>query len=446
MTLSSRFRRFFLVFFLVSPHVANLLFATEAPKQSIRGVERQESHIYDPALSLFSWVLYLPRQIVDATLYGGGKTAEVLSDKDFIEKVKDILYIYKRKLLWFPMVGYASGYRITYGGGLLWKDGGFQSLFRGMVHDAHYWSLSLKNTYSKELGWSVWKSSLLGALETKDDRRFYGLGAAPGTDPRNTFLANNDFGAYTEERRKIQWSTGLFTPDEKYGITYLGSIQRKGFDPHGRGEDELSEIFDVSKIPGFSQPVKQLYNELAFEVDTRSNKKQISSGFRGEIYGGFSNGIGGDRSDMFRTGFDAAAFIPVIKEDRVIVPRLTMDLVENLNSTPIPFSEYPRQFHFRGVGGREMIKSDRVSFVPSIEYQWPLSHMLTGSIFFDTIIVGPRFFEPSWHHGIWAAGVGLNIHIKEHEIGRVELAGGSEGFQVAVTLGTPLKSNHRKDW
>lgn len=413
---------------------------------NIRGVEKKEVKAVDPALTVLAGVFYIPRQIVDGTLYGVGKTVEVVSDKEFIEKVKDILYLYERKLLWFPIVGYASGFRPTYGGGLYYKDGGKQALFRATMYDAHYWSVSLKGSHTQDIGWASWKNSLLGAVETKNDRRFYGIGADPHNDPRSAFIAQNEYGVYTENRRKFQWGSGLESRDGTYSLDYLGFLQRRGFKSDGDGSNDLEDIFDVSRIPGFQNPVSQIYDELSFTYDTRKNKKMMSSGFRGEIYGGFSNGLAKNKSDLFRTGFDASGFIPVHRPDQLIVPRLVLDVVENLDDTEIPFSEYPRHHTFRGLSRREQIRSERVSMVPSIEYQWPISHMLAGHIFFDSLIVGPRLSEFSWHNGIWAAGAGVDVHYMGHELARVELAGGSTGIYLSVTIGKPLRSNHRADW
>lgn len=426
--------------------LASPLFAENGSKQNVRGVEAQETKAWDAPLTVLAGVFYIPRQIVDGSMYATGKTVEKLSDEKFIEKVKDVLYIYDRKLLWFPTVGFASGFRSTYGGGLYYKDGGIRSLFRGEIHDAHYWSLSLKNTYVKDLSWASWESSLLGVTETKNDRRFYGIGADPHTDPRNTFIANHDYGIYTEDRRKLQWSTALESPGGTYEVKYLGFVQRRDFKSHGDGQDDLEDIFNVANIPGFQNPVSQLYDEVSFVYDTRKNQKMLTQGFRGEIYGGFSNGLGKNNSDLFRTGFDVTGFIPVRKENRLIVPRVVFDMVENLDNTAIPFSEYPRHHTFRGLSTREQVKSDRVSLVPSLEYQWPLSHMISANVFFDTLVVGRRLSEFSWHHGIWAAGTGLNLHYLGHELGRVEVAGGSEGLYVSMHIGKPLRTNHRADW
>ncbi len=413
---------------------------------SLRGAERDEARFFDPLRSAVSGVTYIPAQILNGSLYLTGRTAAELSDEDFIRRVKDVLYFYDEKFLWYPVVDFNSGFRTSYGAGLNFKDGNWSIKTKALVNDSDYHSASAKIKHTGTLGDLEWDNSLLALTSKEDDRRFYGLGADPRGDSRNTFTGDNDYGLYTESRRKLQWESSLYGTGRNLGLTYLGYYQRRAFEDGGQGSNDVREVFDHSRIPGFNAPVRQLYNELALEWDTRDRKSMLSPGFRSEIYSGFSAGLGHHGTNLFRTGFDGAAFIPVIRKNRLLVPRVTGDLVENLNDNPIPFSEYPRHHTFRGVSTREIIRSERVSLVPSIEYQFPLSHMLGAHLFFDTLFVGPQAGSMRWNDGLWAAGVGLDLHYFKHELGRVELAGGSEGFQAKVTLGTPLKTNHRKDW
>lgn len=420
--------------------------AAQAREVSLRGAEQEEARFFDPLRAAASGITYLPAKILDGTLYLTGRASAELSDEDFVRRVKDILYFYDEKFLWYPLVDFNSGFKTSYGGGLNFKDQNWSLKTKALLHDSDYYSYSGKIKYAGSLGDLEWDNALLVVTEKQDDRRFYGLGSDPRNDPRNTFRGDHDYGVYTESRRKLQWESSLHNTGRSLGLTYLGYYQRRSFEDGGDGSNDVREIFDHSRIPGFSSPVRQLYNELALEWDTRDRKTILSPGFRSEIYSGFSSGLGHHGTNLFRTGFDAAGFVPVIRENRLIVPRVAADLVENLNDNPIPFSEYPRHHTFRGVSTREIIRSERVSIVPSIEYQFPLSHMLGAHLFFDTLFVGPQASSIRWNDGLWAAGAGLDLHYFKHELGRIELAGGSEGFQAKFTLGTPLKTNHRKDW
>ncbi len=438
-----KFTAFLLLMILLAPASMQAAYEKET---SLRGVEQEESRFLDPLGSGLSTLTYLPRQAINGVLYAGGKTANYLSDEDFVRRVKDILYFYDEKFLWFPIVSYASGFRPSYGAGLYYKDGGATALTRITVRDSNYWSYSFKPSYTSNLGRFKLKTGFLALAEKHDDLRYYGLGSDPKNDPRNRFVGSEEYGIYTQTRKKLQWETSFWDPSQPWKVTYLGYYQRRSFEDHGQGSRDVREMFDHSRIPGFSEPVRQLYNELALEIDTRDTKKIISPGVRGEVYSGFSSGIGHHQTNLFRTGFDAAGFIPVILKNRLLVPRVTADLVENLNDNPIPFSEYPRQQTFRGVGHRDLIRSERVSVVPSLEYQWPLSHMLNAHVFVDTLFVGARPTSIAWHDGLWATGLGLDLHYFKHQLGRIEMAVGSEGFQTTLSIGSPLRSNSRKDW
>lgn len=434
----------FLILFIASSSVqAQAAYEKEV---SLRGLEKAESRFLDPLGTAVSGVTYIPRKAVDGSLYLTGRMAAELSDPDFIRRVKDILYFYDEKFMWYPIVDYASGFRAAYGAGLNFKHKSWRVNSRAVLHDSNYYSYSSKIKYSRNLGSLDWDTALLAVAEKKDDRRFYGIGADPRRDSRNTFVGENDYGIYTENRKKLQWESSLYNADHSLGISYLGYYQRRQFDDHGSGANDVREVFDHSRIPGFDAPVRQIYNELALDLDTRNQKKILSPGFKSEVYSGISAGLGKHNANLLRTGFDAAGFIPVIRENRLLIPRLSADLVENLNEVEIPFSEYSRQLNFRGTSGREIIRSERISMVPSIEYQFPLSHIFSANIFYDTLFVGPRVGSIRWNEGLWAAGAGLNFHYLKHELARIELAGGSEGFQVRITVGAPLKTNHRKDW
>lgn len=431
----------FLFYFCVSS-----VHAAYEKEVSLRGIERAESRYLDPLRTTVAGVTYVPRKVLDGTLYLTGRTAAELSDKDFIRRVKDILYFYDKKFMWYPIVEFNSGFRTSYGAGLNFKNKDLRINSKAVLHDSNYYSYSSKVKYHLSFSNVEWDNSVLGVIEKKDDRRFYGIGADPKNDPRNTFVGNHDYGIYTENRRKIQWESSVYKPGKSIGVSYLGYYQRRGFLDHGSGNNDVREVFDHSRIPGFDAPVRQIYNELSLKVDTRDQKAVLSPGFRSEVYSGISAGLGKHNANLFRTGFDAAGFIPVIRRNRLIIPRVNADLVESMNDVPIPFSEYPRQHTFRGVSSREIIRSDRISLVPSLEYKWPLSHMFNAHIFFDTLFVGPRVGSIRWNDGIWATGVGLDLHYFKHELGRLELAGGSEGFQARFTIGKPLQTNHRKDW
>lgn len=429
------------VVFLCAASVA----APASASESLRNLNKEKSAISDPARNLGTIAAYLPKQVLNGSLFAAAKTAGVVSDPEFIEKVEDILYLYERKLMWFPTLSYASGLRPEYGAGLLYRDGGFKALTRYSMHDADHWSMSFNTSYEKYLGRVSWKTGLKGALKKKDDYRYYGLGGDPENDARNRFTGSDDYGTFTEETKQLQWETMIYDATRDWQVKYMGYYQRRGFDSSGRGNKDLRNEFDLTTIPGFvnDSPIEQIYQEISFMIDTRDQKQILSKGFRGEIYGGLSNGIGANSADFIKGGIDAAAYIPVIRDNRLIVPRLVFDQAASIDGTRIPFTEYPRHPTFRGVSSRYLIHNDKSSAVLSLEYQWPISHMLTGHIFTDYLVAGSSIGDLKWENARWASGAGVGLHYLNKEFARVEFAGGNEGFQMNVRIGLPQPSNKR---
>lgn len=412
---------------------------------NLRGLEKEEKRGLDPARNTASAVLYVPKQLLNGMLYGTAETADYTTDPEFIRKVKDILYLYKRKLAWFPVLDYASGFRPSYGAGLYYKEKNFRSIFLGSLHDANHWELRARSSYIHNLDNFSWKTSLGGVLERKDDNRFYGIGADPKNDPRNRFLADADYGVFTAEKRRIEWKTRFSNTDNRWKFGYMGYYQRQDFEEQGRGNKDMRDIMDLTLVPGFqtNAPVTQIYDELFLILDTRNKKKIIAPGFHGEIFSGIANGLGNNESDFIRAGMDAAVFIPTIREDRVIIPRVVTNIIEEVDHQPIPFSEYTRHSSFRGISSREWVANDNASIVPSLEYQWPLSHFLSGHLFADYLATGKNLGKLEWDNGLWAAGFGVDFHYFDREFCRLQFAGGSQGFQVTVTIGNPLQKNAR---
>jgi len=420
--------------------------SAKASQPNVRGTEQDEAYLSDPLRTLMAGVVYLPRQVMNGTFYGAGEAASFLSDPEFIEKVEDILYLYKHELAWFPIVNLTSGFRPEYGVG--WYHNNQQDhrgLVKATMSDADFWSLSLKSTYYRYYGEMLFESTFFANLEKQDDMRFSGIGSNPKDDIRNRFLSGDDYGVFTEDRRQVGWKASFY-PEKKWGLTYLGYFERRAVKTKGHQNQDLEDVLNLSSVPGVfeSSPVNYFYNEVSAHVDTRNNKLLISPGWRGEVYTGIAAAIGGSDADLFKTGFDVAVFIPTIKEDRVIVPRVVFDLVEDIGSDPIPFNYFAHHPTFRGLSSREYFYNDSASVVPSIEYLWPLNHMFSGHLFFDYLAVGPTVGEIDWGDGAWASGLGFDFHYFERVLANIEIAGGSEGLQISFKFGVPLRFNKRE--
>jgi len=421
--------------------------AAHAEDYSARGLVDDELRARSLPQSALAGLFLLPRYVTDGTLYGMERTAAYVSNPDFVRKVKDILYIIEPDLMWYPVVDYASGFRPTYGAGLRYKKGPFDFKVSGNAYDSELWSLGFESKYRFYTSGGMLVFKLGGLLEHKDDLRFSGFGGDPKNDPRNAFFSDEDQGTFSQDKRKIEWRLS-YEHAGALNLHYSGLIQRRSFKPFGDDDDDLREVFELSLIPGLTAgtPVSETYHELAVEVDTRQNRELVTPGFRTEVYSGISAGLGENESNTLRVGADVSGYIKTFHKDRLLIPRLSVDIVEDLNDEPIPFSNYPRQQIFRGVSSREWIRMDEVSTVLSLEYQWRISPIFSAHVFYDYLAVGKTLSSIQWDDGPWAVGAGLDFHYRSKEWARVELAAGSEGFQAKLSIGMPVRSNARTDW
>jgi hypothetical protein len=150
---------------------------------------------------------------------------------------------------------------------------------------------------------------------------------------------------------------------------------------------------------------------------------------------------------FYRTGFDAGLFIPVIKDNRILVVRCLGDKTGTLEKhVEIPFTDYPQNLAYRGTPNRAYLRADRHSFIGSMEYQWPAGPFLNAHVFADYLAVGRHFDAMGWRQGRFIAGLGLDFHFDGKEYGRVEVGAGNEGVRISGSMGVPLETNARSDW
>ncbi len=415
--------------------------------ENIRGTVRKHRSADYFIRKILASGLYLPRKAVKEILRSTGKSASVISDEKYIARAEEFFFVLDKKAGWFPSVLLSSGFSPYYGLNLFYRDDKRSVLLSGRYRNRYMSGLQAKYNQEGIIDEKVWKISFLALSDRSNEQTFFGFGADPQTDSRNIFITGSgEFGRYFQKRIKFQAVFGI-RPSEKLELFYTSYYQNRELGNSGIGGRSVKDVFDVTLIPGFGVEGKQLYNEVAVKYDTRKFKKSLSSGKMFGGYLGYSQGVGGDKSKFFRMGFDVAAFIPVIKDNRIIVPRLIVDRIENMDDgVPISFVEYPRQRAFRGVSTRKLIATDNLSFIPSLQYEWPLSYRLTGQIFSDFIIVSEDLSGLTFDNARWAAGFGLVLHQGRSETGKFEIAYGSGGIKFLFGFGSPLHNNERTDW
>ncbi len=421
---------------------------SERKALSLRGVERRESSTLDTWRRVGNALLIPPRYAANGLLYYAGYGVSVVSDPNMIDRVEEMIYLYERKIGWYPMIEVISGYRARYGLHIFYSGDPVGVKISGKYANNEKWGVDLRSSFSLGLGGTVWKATFTIARENDDDRDFYGIGSRPRSDPRSHFLPDGDeqHALYAQRKDKIQLVLGL-RPHPVWE-TFLTSFYRERTTSLPTRNDQLfSDVYDVSSLPGFDSMTRQWYNEIAARYDTRNRRGHVTSGVRIEGYVGISAGIADDQSLYLRSGTDMAVFLPTIRPNRVLVPRVVLNSIENLKSDrEIAFTDYPRHPVFRGTGSLVMLRSDMVSLVPSLEYTWPLSYSFAASIFSDMLMVAPALGKLTLDGFEWAGGVGINIHSDSEEVGRLQVSYGSTGFRLKIIFGAPIHSNDRSDW
>lgn len=414
---------------------------------NVRGIVRERRLADYTIRKILATGLFLPREAVKGFLHSTAKSASVLTDENFIARVEDLFFVFDKRVGWYPSILLSSGFSPYYGLNLFIREDS-ESIILGVRYRNRYKSaLQAKYIHEGIINNKVWKISFLALSDRFNDQTFFGFGADPQTDSRNIYLLDSeDFARYFQERVKFQTVLGI-RPSEELELFYTSFYQKRKIGNSGISGGAVDQVFDVSLIPGVGVEGKQFYNETAIKYDTREIKNSIASGKMFGGYIGYSKGVDGDKSEFLRIGFDIAAFIPVLKDNRIIVPRLILDKIENLDdSVPISFTEYPRQRAFRGVSPRKLIATDNISLIPSLQYEWPLAYKLTGQLFSDFIIVSEEIRSISIDNARWAVGFGLVLHQGRSESGKIEFAYGPEGVKFLFGFGSPLHKNERTDW
>jgi len=415
---------------------------------NLRGVEREERYAGDILRSALSGVLFVPREVISKVLYSTGRGAYFATDPRVVEKVEEFLYFYDKRLGWHPVLDLDSEFKPEYGAALFYRNSTIATVITGKYSSSRKWKGKAQATLFGSQDDFLWIGSLTGELSEDDDFVFYSIGADPQNDPRSHFIPNTDqeSAIYFQRREKLQLILGI-RADSPLEFFFTSFYQQRQVNSLSSGVDRFELVFD-NQLPG-GNPVKKwrsIYTEIAGRYDTRKYNRTMLKGVSIEGYIGYSGGVNTDNR-FLRSGFDLAAYLPVLKRNRLIVPRLVFNMVENLNTTdPILFFDYPRHTSFRGVSSRKLLRQDNLSSVPSLEYRWPLTTNLTGFMFSDALVVSRTLNDIDIANAPWAVGFGIKLHTSHSDRGQLHVAYGSEGYKIALSFGSGGNKNHPSEW
>lgn len=419
----------------------------------VRGLERAPRAGGAGTRAIANTILFLPRAVLSGALYFTGLGAHLVDDGSVIGLYNDFFYFYEDRAGWTPVLVLGSSDGIAGGARGFYRAEPFGVSAGGYYGGSEFFGFTGALTYNFLAGRNVWWFKAEGAFKKRQDYEFFGFGSDPLTDPRNSFesTATAPFGLYAQRVSKVQLTAGL-RPSNRWEI-FLSSLfrDRALSVPGSPNTDNIDRTFDLTTVPGISSDSvtvgQQIYNELVVRYDSREIPGMSSPGVRVETHGGVSLGVGSDESRFARGGIDAAVYIPVIRRNRLLVPRVALDVLENLNDpVEISFAEYPRHNLFRGEATRTILRADYVMVQPSLEYQWPLSYNLRATLFLDYLLVGQSLDELTFSDAPYAYGLGLVVHGTHNTVAAIGVASGSEGFRFLLTIGAFQHINDRYKW
>lgn len=428
---------------------ADSLEAGDYTYRSVRGFERNEHQAGSAFRKTVNALLWPPRALIDLTLTSAGFSAVLIDEKKIIKKFEDIFYLYDHKFGWFPVLNIVTGNPRGLGLSFFYREKYFGAGVKGAFSNSDIWGIKgeLNHVFFKYR--YFWNLELIGRLQNDDNFRFYGIGADPQNDPRSQFRPDGDaeYGVYSQRRAVINFNLGV-RPAGDWEFFFSSFYQKRTVrNPADAGIANIDDIFLSDSLPGAQIKSKKLYNELSFRFDNRPNLSIISPGARIEGYAGLSVGFKNDNERLLRSGFDLSAYIPVLRRNRVIIPRIVFDMVEDLgDGEQIAFVEYPRHLSFRGVNDKTLLRSDNYMMVPSLEYQWPLTYHISAHLFADYLMVSdtPLGFDTA--NAPWAVGFGMAAHTRFSELMRMNIAYGSEGIFLKFSFGLSFLYKDRSDW
>jgi hypothetical protein len=282
------------------------------------------------------------------------------------------------------------------------------------------------------------------SLEGMHDRRtglgFLGLGQTPDTDPRNQFQNGPTTGVYRERRERIIAGFGIRALPDLEVLFSSSLTQRYVDDPLDMDVGPtLAQAFQLGSVPGAYHVSRITYTELALRYDNRTTRSGVATGVLFEGYGGAAEGLGYP-ARFKRAGVEAAAFLPVVHSTTILSPKIVIDGLLSDGQFAVPFTEMPAQPTFRGFANRR----DYLSAVGSLDYRWYLERFIAARLFVDVARVAPSLADMSLTDLRWAAGFGFDLHTSSSELGRIAVAGSTEGVHFLFTLGVPAGFGDRQ--
>jgi hypothetical protein len=207
----------------------------------------------------------------------------------------------------------------------------------------------------------------------------------------------------------------------------------------------ITELHDVTAIPGFERGVEAARGELSLHVDRRRPRHHFqspaapSTGWAAQVFAGWQHG----RDDGARFGYggaDVARAFDLFGGDRVLTLRATVDGVVG-DGEEIPFVDLPT------LGGTGLLRGystgrfrDRWAATASAEYMYPVTEGVGAFVFTDAGRVAAAPDELADRAPRVGFGFGLQAHSRRSMLARLWLASSIDGGVIASLRVEPVLS------
>ncbi|MFT3694706.1 MAG: hypothetical protein QM831_16270 [Kofleriaceae bacterium] len=255
---------------------------------------------------------------------------------------------------------------------------------------------------------------------------FGGIGNNPYIQGMNLSVFDSSFGTrFSQKRFLTSLGAGVDLGNHvKLGGTAIYNHRTFGPAADGSSDPSIETVYNTATLPGFDKGFDDLELTADLEVDTRDVPGPAQHGFLGRAFGGWGSIV--DHPTYGHYGAELMYFITPWLPERTFVVRGVLEGIRD-NNDDVPFTELPR------LGGAAFLRGyltdqfrDKIATVGTIEYRYPIHHMLEGALFVDVGKVGRTLdavygTKDDWHFGYGGAFI---LHTKTSNLIRLDVAWG----------------------
>jgi hypothetical protein len=404
------------------------------------GIERPSRRGDEAPRAIGNAILWPFRLVVDLVFLATGAAGALLENDQIVPRARDFFFTRGGEIGVFPTVFLETGMRPNIGARLIVSVDPYAATVRAGYGgpDENVVETRMRLSASKPFPAVV---SLEGLHDRRTGLGYLGIGQTPWSDPRNAFRNGPVPATYRERRERLIGGLGL-RPFRDVEVLLSSSLTlRHADDPEDPEAPTFTQAFAPGSVDGPYRTTRMIYAEMALRIDTRATLNGVDPGVLVEGYQGLGVGVGDDPTRFGRAGFRLATFLPFIRRTTTLSPKLVVDGLTPIGNTAhVPFQELVGQPTFRGFDNRR----DFVSVVASLDYRWYLSRFVSARLFGDLARVAPSIWDITFADWRWAAGFGFDLHTSTTQVGRVAIAGSSEGFHFLLAFGVPAGFGDRQ--